>query len=263
MRQQYHFMAGLPRSGSTVLASILNQNPAVYVTPTSPLLDLLYLNEQAWRKAPSVISNPIPSQVESISQGIIRGCWAHVPQNIIIDKHRAWAKNLRTIEYIFKKEPKVIMTHRDIPSILASFLTLLHNTNQSPHYIDQALLQRNLPLNDENRVDILWNYYVKEGCEQFNMAIQTNRSAVLIVEYDVLIQYKKETLSKVYDFLELPPWEHDFDNIENKTADDDLVAWGLEGLHTIRPKLEKVAKTPQEILGEKIFSKYKDIKLHY
>ena len=263
MRQTYYFMAGMPRSGSTVLASILNQNPAVYVTPTSPLLDLLYLNEQAWRSAPSVISNPIPSQVEAISQGIIRGCWAHVPQNIIIDKHRAWAKNLKTIEYIFNQPPKVIMTVRDVPSILASFMTLLRKTSQNPHYIDQILLQKRLPLTDENRVDVLWRDFVKEGYDYIGIACASNRRALHIVNYDDLIENKQETIAKIYDFLELPPCTHDFDNIESKTADDDLLAWGLEGLHTIKPKLEKVAKTPQEILGDKIFDKYKHIKIHY
>ena len=50
----YHFLAGLPRSGSTVLASILNQNPEVYVTPTSPMLDLLVKNQDNFWELPSV-----------------------------------------------------------------------------------------------------------------------------------------------------------------------------------------------------------------
>ena len=45
----YYFMSGLPRSGSTVLASILNQNPAVYVTPTSPMLNVAVKMQEAWR----------------------------------------------------------------------------------------------------------------------------------------------------------------------------------------------------------------------
>ena len=37
MNKTYHFLAGLPRSGNTLLSAILNQNPDIYSTPLSPL----------------------------------------------------------------------------------------------------------------------------------------------------------------------------------------------------------------------------------
>ena len=37
MRQGLHFLSGLPRSGSTLLAAILRQNPALHANITSPL----------------------------------------------------------------------------------------------------------------------------------------------------------------------------------------------------------------------------------
>jgi hypothetical protein len=39
--QKLYFLVGLPRSGSTLLASLLNQHPDVFASPTSPLMDLL------------------------------------------------------------------------------------------------------------------------------------------------------------------------------------------------------------------------------
>lgn len=36
-----HFLSGLPRSGSTLLADILAQNPAVHAGMSSPLLGLV------------------------------------------------------------------------------------------------------------------------------------------------------------------------------------------------------------------------------
>ena len=35
-----HFLSGLPRSGSTVLAALLNQRNDIHVTPTSGLIDI-------------------------------------------------------------------------------------------------------------------------------------------------------------------------------------------------------------------------------
>lgn len=256
-------MAGMPRSGSTLLISILNQNPTIYGTPTSPLLDLLFLNEMAWRKCPSVIANPIPSQLEFISEAIINGCWEHVTEKIIIDKHRAWCRNIRAIEYIFKKKPKLIVTVRDISSVLASFVRLLRNSKQSPNYIDQILIDRRMPLTDENRVDVLWNEFVYDPWDSFKTAYNTDKTSLCLVDYDKLIIDRELVMKEIYQFLELPYFNHDFNNIQNESKDDDLMAWGLEDLHTIRPKLEKTAKSPQEILGEKIFTKYHDMNLEF
>ena len=35
-------MAGLPRAGSTLLSSLLNQNPNLYSGPSSPVLGAMY-----------------------------------------------------------------------------------------------------------------------------------------------------------------------------------------------------------------------------
>ena len=44
------FLSGLPRSGSTLLGSILSQHPEIYVTPTSPLSDLLCLIDESFSR---------------------------------------------------------------------------------------------------------------------------------------------------------------------------------------------------------------------
>ena len=43
MTTQLAFQSSLPRSGSTLFSNIVGQNPAFHVTPTSGLLDLLYV----------------------------------------------------------------------------------------------------------------------------------------------------------------------------------------------------------------------------
>ena len=41
MRQPLHFISGLPRSGSTLLAAILRQNPAFHAAMSSPLYQIV------------------------------------------------------------------------------------------------------------------------------------------------------------------------------------------------------------------------------
>jgi sulfotransferase len=261
--KQFYFLAGIPRSGSTVLASILNQNPQLYATPTSPMLDLLYLNEQAWRKLPSVIANPIQEQLPAISQAIISSCWEHVPQTHIIDKHRAWGRNTQTIRTIFGIEPKIIVTVRDIPGVLASFMRLLRESNQRVTYIDRILIDRSLPVNDANRVDVLWNDFVQDPWDSFKTAWEQDRGALHLVDYDELVTDRESVIRGVYSFLELPHYEHDYNNIDNPHSDDDLLAWGLENLHTIRPQLAKTALSPRQVLGDRIYNKYANMGLEF
>ena len=42
MSKKFYFMAGLPRAGSTLLSTLLNQNPRIYSGPSSPVLGAMY-----------------------------------------------------------------------------------------------------------------------------------------------------------------------------------------------------------------------------
>ena len=54
----YHLLAGLPRSGNTLLSAILNQNPDIYSSPLSPITGMLWDFDQGhhglalWHIAP-------------------------------------------------------------------------------------------------------------------------------------------------------------------------------------------------------------------
>ena len=168
----------MPRAGSTALASILNQNPKIYVTPTSALLNLLEYNEHGWITNPSVIANKVPEQIYNISEAIINGIWDHIDRPIIIDKCRGWVNHLQTAEVIFRKKPKLIMPVRDIPSILASYMRVIHKTPK-PWYVDDELEKRGLELNDDNRVEAVWHLHVKDSLQWFYDHYQDRKSTRL------------------------------------------------------------------------------------
>jgi len=261
IEKKFYFMSGLPRSGSTVLSSILNQNKSLYVTPTSPMMDLLSLNETEWRQCKEVIANPYIEQLYNLSDAIINGCWEHIPQQIIIDKHRGWPRNIKTIERVFNNRPKIIITVRDIPSIVASFMTLLKASNTT--YIDQIILDNNMELTDENRAHVLWYHFIHDTWDSFKTGWEYNKSFFHLVEYDNLVINPVEELDKLYDFLELPKYNHNFTHIENISTDNDLSAWGLDGLHTIRPTLNKTSLPPEQTLGLEIYTNIKNLNLEF
>lgn len=261
MDKTYHFMAGLSRSGSTVLASILNQNPNVYVTPTSPMLQVTSKLQEIWDKEPAVNANRFVEQINNITKAILPAFWKHRPEPIIIDKDRAWGKNMLYASELFGREMKAIVTERDLPSVMASWLSLIKKDLNSN--VDKILHENNCSINDDTRMGFVWYEMVKENMEVLKQIKIEAPKQIVIVNYDDLINQPIKQIQKIEEFLELPKWNYNFDDIKNDTQDDDLFAWGIEGLHTIRPKLQKTAKNPKEILGEELYNRFVELEKDY
>lgn len=257
----YHFLSGLPRSGSTVLASILNQNPDIYVTPTSPMLNVAVQMQEAWREDPTVKANYFEEQINNLTKAILPAFWQHRPEPIIVDKGRGWAKNMPNASSLFGKKIKAIVMERDLPSIMASWLTLIKK--QKNCYVDKVLKQRGYSITDENRMGEMWFNMVKDCMEGSYQIRKEAPEQIIIVKYDELIENPKDTILRIESFLDLPKFEYTFENIQNDTIDDDLTAWGFDGLHTIRPNLKKVSDDPRLVLGDMLYDRFIDIEKQY
>lgn len=258
IEKTFHFLAGLPRSGSTVLQSILSQNPDIFVTPTSPLMDMLVLTEQAWGSITQARTYDHPDQLQNIYRGVINGSYHHIDKPIIIDKHRAWARNLRGIREYFP-EAGCICTVRSIPDIIASFIILLDKQTTASNYINDELSKRRLKNTMENKADLLWQGYVENTWESLYIGCKYNKEYLLLIEYDDLIKRPEHELERVYSFLNLPYYnQHSFTHIANATPEKDE-HWGLQGLHDIRPTLSKVSPPAIDVLGKKVYNKYKQL----
>jgi hypothetical protein len=58
-------------------------------------------------------------------------------------------------------------------------------------------------------------------------------------------------MKRIYDYLGLETFDHDFDNIEQKTKEDDEV-YSIGNIHTIRTKLEPTRSVAREVLGRDV-----------
>jgi hypothetical protein len=221
----------------------------------------LISNQDAWHKTPSVLANPMPDQLTNVTRAMINSMWEHRPEPIIIDKNRGWGKNMPASTILFEKEIKVVAMVRDLPSIMASWLTLLHNNHNS--YMDDKLRQYKVEPSDDNRMAEMWFNMVKDCMDSLHVLKQDASNRLLIINYDQLIQDPINTIKRVEEFLGLPEHTYDFNNIISDTEDDDLVAWGLKGMHEIRPKLKKISKDPKDILGEELYNRFVNIEKDY
>jgi hypothetical protein len=72
------------------------------------------------------------------------------------------------------------------------------------------------------------------------------------IEYDDLTNDPNETMRKVYEFLEMDFYQHDFDNLKNVNQEKDAEIYGLKDMHAVREKVGKTSKEPKDILPASI-----------
>jgi sulfotransferase len=254
-----YFLGGLPRSGSTLLGSILNQHPDIYVSPTSPLGDVVTDVEKSFNRVDQQFTFDRKATSYNVYKAVLANFYNHISKSTILDKHRFWGKNLDTVQMFLSNKPKIVATYRSIPEVLTSYISLIEKTKQENNFIDNHLRQDNLPITNNNRVEYIWRYYVSPSYESMVYGLAKYPDWVHLVEYNSLIQNPQKELNKVYDFLEVTPQENNFNEIENACGEQKDEAWGLRDLHTIRPQLSKISQNPIDIIGEenvKLYSKF-------
>ena len=85
-----HFISGLPRSGSTLLAALLRQNPRFQAGMSGPLAGLFgaLLGEMSARNEYSVFIDDAKRQ--RILRGLFDNYYADCPAHVIFDTNRGW-----------------------------------------------------------------------------------------------------------------------------------------------------------------------------
>jgi sulfotransferase len=260
--KQFFFLSGVPRSGSTVFSSLISQNPDIYTTPTSPLLDFLEESRVIWPRVSAFQKVNHPGQYPNVERGIISGCYQHVEQPIILEKHRSWVKYTGYIRQVFKQEPKVICTTRRISEVLSSFIRIIEKSPTTT-YIDQQLAASNKPINNTTRCRLLWENYISVPWKSFKLGYETNPQSLLLIDYEDIVNNPEETLEKVYGFWGIEPHQqHRFTGINNPQPENDE-AYGLQGLHDIRSALIRTSPNPETVLGEELCHYYDSLRLEF
>jgi sulfotransferase len=254
-----YFLGGLPRSGSTLLGSILNQHSDIYVSPTSPLGDVVTDIEKSFNTLDIQFTFDRKAISYNVYEAVLANFYNHIPKSTILDKHRFWGKNLDTVQMFLSNKPKIVATYRSIPEVLTSYISLIERTGHQDNFIDNHLRKDNLPITNNNRADYIWRYYVSPSYESMIYGLNKYPDWVHLVEYNQLISNPQEELNKIYNFLEVPTHTNTFNNIENACGEQKDEEWGLKGLHDIRPNLSKISQNPIDIIGEEnveLYSKF-------
>ena len=262
--KSFYFMAGLPRAGSTLLSTLLNQNPRIYSGPSSPVLGAMYTTHENFQSNELYTGYPKPDQVNEIIGSVIEHWYSDIDKPVVIDKNRAWCARVPFIEGYIKQEAKVIVPVRRIDEILASILTMIkRNPFQEGqpriNFVDEYLVKNNIPINDENRCQHLLNPdgILWESLNATKLGVDEGHSdKFLFVDYNDLVKDPQQELNEIYEFLGEEPFEHTFENLSNDHREDDITTYGLSDMHEVHSELKKVSTDPSEILPDSIIELY-------
>ena len=241
MERNYVFVAGLPRSGSTLLMNILGQNPEFHVTPTSGILDILVGIRNQWNH--NILFKTIPwDESERMLCNVLRhtmkGYFAHVDKRVCFDKSRGWLEFLELASVLTGGREKVraIVTVRDLRDVCASF-EKLYRTTAATGQIPQEQADHTLKMKTAlGRLEVFI-----DNAQPVGRAFNAIRDAVtrgwrrniLFVEYEALTRDPASVMQGVYLFLNEKPFKHDFENVAQLTYEDDALH-GFKDLHRIR-----------------------------
>ena len=245
MIKHLFLLAGLPRSGSTLLGTLLNQNPNIYVPHTSSFVEILWRNYSIWndkRFAEDFMGTKLQKIRVPFLKKIFQYYFAELTNKpTIIDKRRSWhaVTNIKMFQEIFGKKPKIICPVRNLEEIIASYKSLYARNNKK---WKKEFLKGNRFANALSNLEYTWNSEFKE--------------CLLLIEYNSLVQRPQETLNKIYDFIGRPYYKHNFNNIVSHDPHKEVEElYGLKGMFNI-PKTIQKSSTSVDILTNKEYKEY-------
>ncbi|MDY7575082.1 sulfotransferase [Actimicrobium sp. CCI2.3] len=255
--QQFHFISGLPRAGSTLLSAILRQNPRFRAGMTSPvgaLFNGLLEQVSAGSEFGTVISR---DKRRRLLRGLFDSYYADQPDDsVVFDTNRLWSARLPALRDLFPQS-KVIACVRNVAWVMDSLERLYRaNPFENTRLFNDAV-ERNTVY---SRVDTLGqrNRLVGFSWTAIKEAFYGEQAgSLLLVDYDLLAQAPEKVLPLVYQFIGEPWFDgHDFGQLEFDAPEFDS-ALGLSGLHKVRPR---VALEPRRtILPPDLFAQYQDM----
>lgn len=248
MKKTFHFITGLPRSGSTLLSAILKQNPNFHASITDPLATMVKGVIETSQEGPGIKTEVPVSRRMNIVKSLFDGYYADAENPVIFNTNRAWTLLTPQIDSVFP-ESKLIVCVRDISWILNSFESAHRkyplSTNTATGGLSGTVYSRAEELMNEK--GIVGFPYV--GIKQ---AITGNeKHKLMLVEYDQLCSQPESILKAIYAFIDQPYYEHDFSNVEGKWEKYDQEI-GID-LHTVYKKVEPIERNmilPPDLLQQ-------------
>ena len=250
------FLIAMPRSGNTLFASIMNQNPEIVCTANSITLEIM--KDLFLLKKTDVFKNyPDYKSLDNVLNSVYDIYYKDWPQRIIIDRGPVMTTgNLALIQKHFKRPFKCIVLLRDLIDVLASYMKWY--TENPDSFINRFNCK-----NDEEKLGMVMN---KNGAVAKELEAIKNSynypGMCLYIKYDNLVTQPEKEIRRVYEFINMPYFNHTFKDLKqiniNGIGYDDTVVG--KNMHTIRTEIKKKYNPYINKIPERIRQKYEHIK---
>ena len=247
----------MPRSGNTLFASVMNQNPAIAATANSITLEIM--KDLFLLKQTDVFQNfPDHKSLDNVLNNVYDIYYRDWPQRIIIDRGPVMTiDNFALVKKHYKQPFKCIVILRDLMDVLASYMQwYTKNPDAFPNRFNLK--------NDEEKLSMLMN---KEGAVAKDLEAIKNAfnypDICHFVKYNDLVAQPEQEFRKIYEFIEEPYFYHTFNKlnqvkINGLSYDDKIVGSNMHKLFD--GPIRKVYNPYIEKIPERIRQKYGHIR---
>ncbi|MFK4259148.1 sulfotransferase family protein [Agrobacterium tumefaciens] len=232
-----HVIVGLPRSGSTLLSAVLGQNPRFSAGMTSALAGIIRSARISMGPESEFSITIDDARRERVLRAIFEAYHDDgQAADVVFDTSRSWAANIPLLARLYPNV-KVIACVRNPAWVLDSIERLVRDNPlglsrifRSGAELATVYSRANALLEPDRMIGLAWNSLLEGfyGAEAHRM---------LLIDYAVLCKRPAETMARLYDFIDEPLFNHDFEKISAPaTPFDDFI--GLPGLHRVGGSLE-------------------------
>jgi hypothetical protein len=254
--RQLFFLVALPRSGNTLFASIMNQNPEIAATPNSITLEIM--KDLFLLKQTDVFENyPDHKSLDNVLDSVYDTYYKDWPQRIIIDRGPVTTPgNFQLMQKHFKRPFKCIVILRDLMDVLASYMQwYTENPDAFPNRFDCK--------NDDEKLSMIMN---KDGAIAKDLEAIKNsynyKDICYYIKYDDMVANPEKTFIDLYQFLGIKPFKHSFQDLKQVEVNgikynDTIVG---KNMHNIRSVVRKKTNPYINKIPERIRQKYGHIR---
>jgi len=243
--RKINLIAGLPRSGSTLLCNLLNSNPEFHATPTSGVIDVIRNIRSTYSHNITFKAQNRLELMDSMQNGLkgfIEGYFKD--KKVVFDKCRGWSNNIKLLDVILgNDDTKIIWTYRNPIEVVNSIehqyqkTILLENTDESAAPAAFATLDRRIGtyISDDglisSAIEILRDA-IEMGCGQ----------RIFFLSYYDLCNNTQMVMEKIHNFIEEDKFEYDIKNIKQTTYENDGI-YNYKFPHSIKEGEIKYSET--------------------
>lgn len=241
----------MPRAGSTLIQNILGQNPDIHTTPTSGLFEMMSSCRTIFTDSLEFKAQDETQMMEGF-KGFLKGSLYNFYNHItdkpyVIDKSRGWNSEWEFVN-AFDPNPKMICMIRDIRAVYASLEKKFRKNPLLDHHL--ANWGDLTGTTTDKRIQV-WSANPPIGPSMdriYQVLVQGLHQNILFIKFEDLCENPNLQMERIYEYLELPFYDHDFQNIKQVTHEDDRW-YGIFGDHIIRQELKPVKNDFREVLG--------------